>query len=122
MAELKLKTQVEDIGSEEVEEVKKPEPTEKAPHIYSDPLFEALKRVLVEDVDARTKGIKFNQYNNGTKIVIYQGNPRNVWGFVDVVNWIKGKEPVYDKRIYNSILKRILKKNELTKKYFEDLV
>ena len=98
--------------------------------VYSDPLFDAVKKFLVNDLKPRRYNIKFLQYNDGTKIVMYQGNPRNIWGMVEVVNWIdveveEGKtvsEPVYNIRIHSSILKNLLKKEETTAQYFKDVL
>jgi hypothetical protein len=91
--------------------------------IYTDLVFESIIKVFKEDVNIGKNGIKFSQY--GTKLSFYQGNPSNFWGFIEVMNGDKISDeikPEYRIRIYSSILKKIFKKNELTKEFFEGVI
>lgn len=91
--------------------------------VYTDSIFEAIIRVLKEDTNALRNGVLFSQY--GTKLSFFQGNPSNFWGFIEVINGDKLSDkvkPEYRIRIYSSILKKIFKKNELTKEFFEGVI
>jgi len=91
--------------------------------IYTDPIFEALIKVIKEDTNAIRNSVLFSQF--GTKLTFYQGNPSNFWGFIEVINGDKISDtikPEYRIRIYSSILKKIFKKNELTQEFFEGVI
>ena len=94
--------------------------------IYSDELFDGVKHFLSTNLKAKRFNLRFQQYGGGTKIVFYQGNPKNIWGMIEVINWVdveveEGKtvqEPVYNIRIHSSILKRLFKEEESISKFF----
>jgi hypothetical protein len=91
--------------------------------VYSDPIFDAIIKVIKEDINAIRNGVLYSQY--GTKLSFFQGNPSNHWGFIEVINGDKVSDkikPEYRIRIYSSILKKIFKKNELTKEFFEGVI
>lgn len=92
--------------------------------IYKDPLFKAVLETMDTNPIALIRGIKCKQINGGTKLVFYQGNHSNHWGFIDVLQidkTEKGYKPIYNIKIYNSYLKSILKSDDRTQKYFESI-
>lgn len=92
--------------------------------IYKDKLFEAVLDTMNTNPIATIRGIKCKQINEGSKLVFYQGNPSNYWGYIDVLKLEKtekGYRPLYNVKIYNSFLKSILKEDERTKKFFESI-
>lgn len=113
----------EEIKTKEVEKISQIGKDRHGNLIFKDPLFESMKKVINEDINSIRNSIRFSQY--GTKIVFYQGNPSNFWGFVELAkenstdNEIKRE---YTIRIYSSILKKIFKKNDLTKEFFEGVI
>jgi len=91
--------------------------------IYNDKVFDSIKKVIKEDQNSTRNNIRFSQY--GSRLTFYQGNPSNFWGFIEVINGDKlenGVEPQYKIQIYSSILRKIFKKNDLTKKIFEEVI
>lgn len=103
------------------EEVKPKEKERTGNPVYSDDLFKAVLNVINNDPNSKRNGIKVSQY--GTKLTIYQGNPANVWGYVEALNAeFEKKELKHRIRIFSSILRKIFLKNDETKKYFEEVI
>ena len=87
--------------------------------IFIDPVFEAIKKAIIDSYKAKLHSIKFIQPNNGQTLFIYQGNVDNIWGIVEDVLSAEYKLIQRNIKITNHILRQILKSEEATRPFVE---
>ncbi|HLD98255.1 MAG TPA: hypothetical protein VI815_02935 [Candidatus Nanoarchaeia archaeon] len=82
---------------------------------YIDPVFEAIKKAVVEDQKSRLHSINCLQVNDGPTLIIFQGNRDNVWAYIEARLDVDHRLINRNIKIYNSILRQILKSAEATR-------
>lgn len=89
--------------------------------IYSDPVFEALKAVISTNENLILRGVKYIQPNNGPKMIFYQGDRSNNWGFIESIYDRNNNFVRFRMVIINALLKNELMKDKRTKEYINVL-
>jgi hypothetical protein len=87
---------------------------------YHDLLLDEIKKVIDTSDECLRRSIRWIQPQSANTLIFYQGNTANVWGLVEgIIDPDLDMVVKHNIKIYNSLLKSVLRKNDLIKSYLE---